>query len=68
MPGLALTIFAVAVLLNLVPTLVARFGASDAEGKVMRMIGSPWFGAVSSATALVFSGVMQSVIATAVPG
>ncbi len=64
--GLALPImFVVAVMFNLVPCLLARFGARRPGGKVMAMIGSKWFGGIFSAAALVCSSVTASVIANA---
>lgn len=68
MPGLVLPIFAVAVMLSLVPNLLSCSQAASTGGKVMRMIGSPWCRVVSSVTASALSSVMLNVAATAVPG
>lgn len=60
--------FALAVMLYLVPRLAARFRVGRTGGKVMGMISSRNFKAVLSATALVGSGVAMDVTADAVPG
>ncbi|WP_157115162.1 hypothetical protein [Nocardia niwae] len=59
-------LFGMAVMLNIVPILMAWFQAGNSEGRVMKMIGSRWFSVVPAA-ALSGSSVLSSVVANAAP-
>jgi hypothetical protein len=66
-PGLALPIVAVAVLLYVIPSLWSRFRGSKRK-EAMRMNGTSMKGRVLSASAFVGSSFLTNVAATAVPG